>query len=141
MRPYLSKKDEKILYWILVGILFASIAVYLVFQYFDWSIRLPMCMMLRFTGLYCPGCGGTRAFISLLHGRFLDSLYYHPIVLYGAAVGLWYLISHTIEYASRDKYRIGMRYRDIYLYIAVSLILLNWIIKNICWLVLGIRLI
>lgn len=141
MRPYLSKKDEKILYWILVGILFASIAVYLVFQYFDWSIRLPMCMMLRFTGLYCPGCGGTRAFISLLHGRFLDSLYYHPIVLYGAAVGLWYLISHTIEYASRDKYRIGMRYRDIYLYIAVSLILLNWIIKNICWLALGIRLI
>lgn len=141
MRPYLSKKDEKILYWILVGILFASIAVYLVLQYFDWSIRLPMCMMLRFTGLYCPGCGGTRAFISLLHGRFLDSLYYHPIVLYGAAVGLWYLISHTIEYASRDKYRIGMRYRDIYLYIAVSLILLNWIIKNICWLALGIRLI
>lgn len=141
MRPYLSKKDEKILYWILVGILFASIAVYLVFQYFDWSIRLPMCIMLRFTGLYCPGCGGTRAFISLLHGRFLDSLYYHPIVLYGAAVGLWYLISHTIEYASRDKYRIGMRYRDIYLYIAVSLILLNWIIKNICWLALGIRLI
>lgn len=141
MRPYLSKKDEKMLYWMLVGILSVGFIIYLLFRYYDWTIRLPLCAMIRFTGLYCPGCGGTRAFTSLIHGRLWDSIYYHPIVPYGAVVGLWYVISHTIEYVSRGKCNIGMRYRDVYLYLAVALILLNWITKNVYLLAFGIRLI
>lgn len=141
MRSYLSKKDEKKLYWILVGILLIGSIIYLFFRYCDWTIQLPACAMLRFTGYYCPGCGGTRAFISLIHGRIKDSIYFHPIVPYGAAIGLWYIISHTIEYLSRGRCRIGMRYRDLYLYLAVALILMNWILKNIYWLLFDVRLI
>ncbi|HUC84572.1 MAG TPA: DUF2752 domain-containing protein [Candidatus Acidoferrales bacterium] len=28
----------------------------------------PVCQFHRLTGLYCPGCGGTRALYALLHG-------------------------------------------------------------------------
>ncbi|MBP5531121.1 MAG: DUF2752 domain-containing protein [Lentisphaeria bacterium] len=31
-------------------------------------------MFHKFTGLYCPGCGNTRALSALLHGRIGESL-------------------------------------------------------------------
>ncbi len=41
------------------------------------------CAFHQMTGLYCPGCGGTRAFYALLDGDLVRSLLYHPIVAYG----------------------------------------------------------
>lgn len=34
----------------------------------------PECAFRQQTGFYCVGCGGTRAFFHLLHGRFVESL-------------------------------------------------------------------
>jgi len=34
----------------------------------------PACQFHRLTGLNCPGCGMTRAFYALLHGRFSAAL-------------------------------------------------------------------
>jgi hypothetical protein len=33
----------------------------------------PSCLFHRATGLYCPGCGATRAAYALLHGRVLEA--------------------------------------------------------------------
>lgn len=43
--------------------------------------RMP-CLFHLMTGLYCPGCGGTRAVKYLLQGDWKNSLIYHPFVLY-----------------------------------------------------------
>jgi hypothetical protein len=37
-----------------------------------------LCHMKRWTGVNCPGCGMTRAFISLGHGRLADAAAYNP---------------------------------------------------------------
>lgn len=98
---------------------------------------LPPCFFFKLTGLYCPGCGGTRACIALLHGRFLRSLVYHPVVLYAAAVYTVYALRNLLALlAQRKGFSIqgitsGMAFRDIYLYIAVAVILANWILKNL----------
>jgi len=34
----------------------------------------PVCLFHALTGLYCPGCGGTRAMYQLLHGHVLLAL-------------------------------------------------------------------
>src|SRR5262249_25787326 len=43
------------------------------------------CTLRRFTGYPCAGCGLTRSFVALAHGRVADSLRFHPvgIVLFG----------------------------------------------------------
>ena len=35
---------------------------------------LPGCPFFMLTGMYCPGCGGTRAAYSFLHGDFIAGL-------------------------------------------------------------------
>lgn len=89
------------------------------------------CIFHLITGLYCPGCGGTRACWYLLHGDVLRSFIYHPFVVYSAVICGWFLISQTIERASRHRIHIGMRYRDIYLWIAVAIVVLNFVVKNV----------
>jgi hypothetical protein len=36
------------------------------------------CLFAKITGLPCPGCGMTRAVASLLRGRWLEAVQYHP---------------------------------------------------------------
>lgn len=40
----------------------------------------PQCLLYQATGLYCAGCGATRACHALLHGRILEAL--HDNVLF-----------------------------------------------------------
>jgi hypothetical protein len=56
----------------------------------------PQCLLYNATGLYCAGCGATRALYALLHGRLLDAL--HDNVLFVAAlpVLLYVLGTHAL---------------------------------------------
>lgn len=92
-------------------------------------ILLP-CIFHKLTGLYCPGCGGTRAVYWLLKGNVAYSLHYHSIVLYGAVLYVCYMLSNTVQYVSRGRITIGMKYRPVYGKIAVVLLVVNTIWKN-----------
>ncbi len=89
------------------------------------------CMFHAITGFYCPGCGGTRAVVVLAKGNGLLSFCYHPIVLYFAALYIWFMASHTIGKLTRGKWDIGMRYRNAYLWMALWLVALNFVVKNV----------
>ena len=108
--------------------------------YLLWIFPANGCTLHNLTGYYCPGCGGTRAIYALLHGHVLRSLFYHPIVVYTAVFAGWFMLSQTIEKASRGRLAIGMHYRDIYLWIALAIVLINWLVKNLLLAVFGIAL-
>ena len=42
---------------------------------------LPPCPIYHLTGLLCPGCGGTRALLALLHGDFYAAWHRNPLLL------------------------------------------------------------
>ena len=42
---------------------------------------LPKCMFYHVTGLYCPGCGATRALSALLHGDLKSSLHNNALLI------------------------------------------------------------
>ena len=52
---------------LLVAALAACIGLLLVFDPNAADSRLPQCLFRLLTGLYCPGCGMTRALHALLH--------------------------------------------------------------------------
>ncbi|MCM1256478.1 MAG: DUF2752 domain-containing protein [Roseburia sp.] len=91
---------------------------------------LMPCVFHKVTGLYCPGCGGTRAAAAFFRGKWQLSFLYHPIVPYTAAIYLWYMASHSIQRISRGKIKIAMHYRGAYLWIALVLVVVNFVIKN-----------
>lgn len=109
------------------------LVVILVLNHFDLTFHdiVPPCYVYTMSGFQCPGCGGTRAVIAMLEGKFLLSLSYHPVVLYVVVVYGWFLISQTIERISNHRIAIGLNYRNIYIYLTLLLIGFNWIVKNI----------
>lgn len=86
------------------------------------------CFVRMLFGVYCPGCGGTRAVISLLHGRILESLWYHPVVLYTVVAFGYHLIL-------RRKPKVA------WLFGALGIIVGNCLVKNILLLVFHIEMI
>lgn len=54
--------------------------------------HLPsICPFYNLTGLPCPGCGLTRAFVCFGHGQWRESLHWHPLgwLIYGIFLLLW----------------------------------------------------
>lgn len=108
---------------------FAAISV-LLFPLLQDYIQLPPCWFHLITGYYCPGCGGTRALRALIHGHFLQAVWFHPFVPYTAAVYLYFMATQAVERISRRRFPIGMRYHNYLVWTAVGLILGNFILKN-----------
>ena len=127
-----AEKERKSLY--ILGWLLLLLAVVCFTLARAWDIRITRlmlpCIFHTVTGLYCPGCGGTRACIAFLHGHFLRSLLYHPVVPYTAVVYLIFMVSHSIELLSKGNFAIGLRYRDNYIKFAAVIILVQWILRN-----------
>ena len=50
----------------------------------------PVCPIYAWTGLLCPGCGGTRAVAALLHGNLREALRLNALVVGLIPVGVIY---------------------------------------------------
>lgn len=132
--------DNKVLYKIGWGALGLSILIIIMVRVFKIKYQLFLfpCPFHQLTGLYCPGCGGTRSALSLLHGHPLTSIRYNPIVIYGFVIYIWYMISNTIELLSNHRMKIGMKYRDSYFWFGLAIIIFYWIMRNFLLVVFGI---
>lgn len=87
------------------------------------------CAFHSITGLYCPGCGGTRAVRELFRGNIFMSFQYHPLVLYTVFVVFLELLSWCL---SRLFHRPALhirRYR-LFVYMGAAIIVVNWIYKD-----------
>lgn len=73
-RPYLPFLS------LVAAALAAGVVLVLVNPFAAGSI-LPPCPFHEITGLYCPGCGTTRALHALLHGSFPLALSMNPLAV------------------------------------------------------------
>ena len=100
------------------------------YLYFMGPQNIPLpCVFYSVTGLYCPGCGGTRAILSLLDGEFVQSFLYHPFVPYAAAICILFLFSNILYRLRIAKKRFLLR--PVYLLSAVAIIIGQCAVKNL----------
>jgi hypothetical protein len=59
---------------VVLGLTILGVGAVLFFFNPSAYVFYPTCQFHALTGLYCPGCGGTRAVYQLLHGRVLLAL-------------------------------------------------------------------
>lgn len=85
--------------FVAVILAFAGIAGAAVLFFFDPTKNnfYPTCQFHQITGLYCPGCGATRATYQLLHGNFLMAV--HDNALY--VIGLVALAIRSLGYGKQ----------------------------------------
>lgn len=126
-----NRQQEKGIY-ICGLILLGLLGFWLAAEYFlGLEFSLPPCVFHSLTGLYCPGCGGTRACRLLLSGHIFQSFWYHPGVVVAAALYVWFMVSHTIESLSKGRLEIGLPYTDKFLYLEAAVIILQCFVKNL----------
>ncbi len=123
-----------------IGLIFmaAGTAVWVLYSFWLKAL-LPQvpCFFSNVIGIYCPGCGGTRAAAALAGGHFLLSVWYHPLVPYMAVVGGGFMLTQALSRLG-VKYIKGWKFHNWYLYGAVLLLGCNFLIKNMLRLVWGI---
>ncbi|MCB9933234.1 MAG: DUF2752 domain-containing protein [Planctomycetes bacterium] len=73
-------------------VLLAGAAVYIPLSYLVWTP--PLESPLRFVGLACPLCGGTRAVTALCTGQFELAVKYNPFALVVFALLVWGAFSY-----------------------------------------------
>lgn len=88
------------------------------------------CLFQLMTGYYCPGCGGTRATVFLLHGDIFKSFQYHPLVLYMVVVAVLEVGSYVLSRVLKKPKLFVERY-PMFMYIGIGIIVVNWIFKNV----------
>lgn len=122
------------LFSLAAGLLLAFVYLYFIAPRFSWP-----CAFFLVSGLYCPGCGGTRAVEALFHGKLLLSLWYHPLVLYGLVLFVGFMGTQTLERLRVGRVK-GWKFHKWYLFGALAVVVGNWLIKNVLLLALDITL-
>lgn len=89
----------------------------------------PTCPFKKLTGLYCPGCGSTRASYHLIHAHWGSSLRYHPLVLPMMPILILLFVRYFYQFFTGREYRVwGLYPFTVFLLI---FFILFWILRNI----------
>lgn len=112
--------------FLLVGFVGILIYIYVIVPRLDGYT----CVIYRLFGCYCPGCGGTRAVNALLHGHLLTATWYHPLVTYTAIVFAGFMLTQTFARLHIGRIR-GWKFHEWHLYLAVVILIGNFILKNV----------
>lgn len=90
-------------------------------------------------GIYCPGCGGTRALIALLEGDLIQSLRYNPITFLFLLDVFLMTLFWIIRKATKGKCRF-IWFRLLYNVGLLLFIGVYFVVRNYLWFAHGIDL-
>lgn len=133
-------KDELTKAWFIVGLVFLGLVIPAIVLFWIWGERIThsgnTCAFLAITHLYCPGCGGTRAFNHFVKGHFIRSFLENPFVPYTFVMYIVFVINTALVRMTKklgsEKFPV-----TIIIYIGVGVLLLQWVIRNILFVFFG----
>lgn len=102
--------------------------LYFTAQYAINNIQMPACEVYSVLGVYCPGCGMTRAVTALINGEILLSLRQNAFVL----ITILIAVAFYIEFAIRTfgvNFKLPF-HKEKYIYIILIVFALYTIARN-----------
>lgn len=121
-----NRKSFFITIYITYFIIVLSIIIYL--AWLKDIIIIPECPIHKFTALYCPACGGTRAIIALARGDAVHSFLYNPIVIYTFFFSTLFLVIESVNILLKKEIILPWK---IIIRAGLAVLVINWIIQNI----------
>ncbi|MBF0556492.1 MAG: DUF2752 domain-containing protein [Nitrospirae bacterium] len=112
---------------VFLSILIAAAAIVYIYDP-SLSEFYPKCLFHQITGLYCPGCGSTRALHQMLHGNYAAAVRLNPLTVLalpflGIGIALEAGVFPRPAWLSHQYIR--------YAWIVPVVIVLFWILRNI----------
>lgn len=130
-----DKRVEYKLY--IAGLVFAAASAAVIAVIVFTPFKIPDCTFKSVTGLYCPGCGGTRAVAAFIQGQWIRSFRYHPFVPYCGILYIIFMARGTLAVLSKEKFQY-MKFRNGYIYFGIVILFVQFVIKDIMLLVYGV---
>lgn len=134
LRILLEKKDTDaciFVYGIFIALFLGIVGIlsqYLMRRYTPALVGI--CPFKMLTGIDCPGCGGTRAFIALLHGDIIASFKFNPFIIYAAVISLIFYISQFLRFITHERIH-GFHLHIKFIIWGAVILAVNWIIHII----------
>ncbi len=97
------------------------ISIYFLFAYAMLDYFNTTCVFLKFIGIPCPGCGMTRAFISLINLDFIKAIKYNIVVFFMPYIFMYIFLDFK------------NKIHNIFLIIIAVIAIINWLIKIILY--------
>lgn len=113
--------------WIFIP---AAVVVYMVLHSKGISLITGTCYIYARYGLYCPGCGGTRAINALARGDILTAVYHNVFVVYFAVITIVFMTTQTLDVMTRGRVK-GMVLRPVWFITGLGILAGQAVIKNI----------
>lgn len=133
-------KDELTKSWFVVGWVFLAILIPTIIVFLIWGNRITHgktgCAILLLLHIYCPGCGGTRAFNHFVHGNVWRSFVENPFVPY-VMINYVVFMVNTILVKTTKKLGFEKFPVTIIIYVGIGVLFVQWIIRNILFVGLG----
>lgn len=145
MRRLLSEREKKIRKRAcLLSFLLPLFAAVVIFGYASLflfcerrGIPLFRCVLKEKFGIYCPGCGGSRALLSLLRGDFVSSFYFYPAMIPTVLLLFDLYVRLVVTAVTGDGRAVGsFRFRAFYAVLAI--VLLTFLVRGLLWFGFGV---
>ena len=88
------------------------------------------CIFRALTGWQCPGCGITRACLSLIKGEIRTSFSYNPFLYIAGPCIIYLIVRGDLNYIKGDAYRLGTA-DTVLIYILIMAALIFGVVSNL----------
>lgn len=116
--------------YLFYGILFTAMVLLITYVLFHKFISIPECIFFTKFNIYCPGCGCTRAFKSMIRFNFVQSLIYNPTVIYYTSIILVYIFTSALDIILKKDISSRINIKLLF-YIGIIILIITCMIKNI----------
>lgn len=130
MNPTVGK--NRLMLGLAVAVMFLMCASVVVVVYLFDPTRsriYPPCIFHAVTGLYCPGCGSTRALHQLLHGNVVGALRFNPLIILALPLVIYGLVAEAAKVSGKLLPTPGLSWNVVRL--AIIIIIGYGILRNI----------